>query len=678
MNPATRAAELRSELEKHNYAYYVLDTPTISDSEYDALFRELKQIEDEHPELKTSDSPTQRVGAAPISKFEPHTHMAPMLSLDNAFSNEELKAFDERVRKVVGAVEYFVELKLDGASLSLTYLDGMLVTGSTRGDGTKGENVTANAKTIRGVPLSLRTKVAGRFEVRGEVLMLRDAFDDLNRKQAAQGGQLYANPRNAAAGGLRQLDSSVTASRKLNFYAYALGGSADFTLPLGQKADLFGEGDTTQAEILRWFKELGFATRPEGRICKDIDEVIGFLEEYHAKRADLPFGIDGAVIKVNSTAHQRELGMTARGPRWAIAYKFPAEQAFTRLKAIITQVGRTGTITPVADLEPVSVGGVVVSRATLHNYQELRRKDVREGDIVIVQRAGDVIPEVVGPVLDKRESDLPLPIEPTECPECQGSLARQEGQVALKCTNPACPAQISAQLRHFCSRGAMDIEGLGDKLILRFLEEGLLTDLPSIYRLKDRREDMVNLEGRGEQSTQKLLDAIEASRTRTLDRFLFGLGIRFVGEKGAKDLAQNFRTLAALRQANYEQLIAVPDVGPRTASEVETYFEDPANQALIDDFLSLGVSPIEPEAPTSDLFAGKTLVFTGKLERFTREAAEELVMKMGGKAAGSVSKLTAYVVAGPGAGSKLAKAEQLGVPVLTEDEFLAMLPEGAL
>jgi len=671
MDPASRAAQLRAELERHNYLYYVLDQPEISDSEYDALFRELEQIEEEHPELKTPDSPTQRVGAPPVDKFEPHTHLAPMLSLCNAFSYEELQAFDERVRKTVGPTEYYAELKLDGVSLSLTYVDGLLTTASTRGDGSQGENVTANSKTIRGVPLRLRQPVKGTFEVRGEVLMHRDVFEELNRRLAEQGAQLFANPRNAAAGGLRQLDSSVTASRKLNFYAYALGGSSGFELP-------FSGPEATQAAVLAWLKDVGFAVRPEGRVCRDIAAVETFVQECHAKRSELPFGIDGAVIKVNSLDRQRELGATARGPRWAIAYKFPAEQAFTRLKAIIAQVGRTGTITPVADLEPVSVGGVVVSRATLHNYQELRRKDVREGDIVIVQRAGDVIPEVVGPVLEKREGDLPVPVEPIVCPECHGPVTRTEGQVALKCVNPACPAQISAKIRHFCSRGAMDIEGLGEKLIVRFLEEGLLTDLPSIYRLKDKRDQMVRLEGRGEQSTQSLLDAIEASKTVPLDRFLYALGIRFVGEKGAKDLALHFRTLEALRRATYEQLIAVPDVGPRTASEVETFFEDEANQTLIDELLNLGVSPIEPEAPTGDLFAGKTLVFTGKLERFTREAAEALVMKLGGKAAGGVSKQTDYVVAGPGAGSKLAKAQQLGVPVLTEGEFLAMLPQGAL
>lgn len=671
MDPAARAAFLRAELERHNYLYYVLDQPEISDSEYDALFRELKELEEKHPELRTPDSPTQRVGAPPVSKFEPHTHMAPMLSLDNAFSAEELRAFDERVRRAVGDVEYFAELKLDGASLSLTYQDGVLEVGSTRGDGFQGENVTANAKTVRGVPLRLRLDVPGRFEVRGEVLMHRDVFEELNRQQAEQGGQLYANPRNAAAGSLRQLDSSVTAARKLNFYAYALGGSSGFELPLD-------EATATQGSMLNWFRELGFAVRPEGRACKDIDAVLRFLDEYHAKRPELPFGIDGVVVKVNSLAQQRELGSTARGPRWAIAYKFPAEQAFTKLKAILNQVGRTGTITPVADLEPVSVGGVVVSRATLHNYQELRRKDVREGDVVIVQRAGDVIPEVVGPVLEKRVGDLPIPTEPTECPECHGPVSRPEGQVALKCMNRACPAQIAAKLRHFCSRGAMDIEGLGDKLIARFLDEGLLTDLPSIYRLKDKRDALVSLEGLGEQSVQNLLGAIEASKTRPLDRFLFALGIRFVGEKGAKDLAAHFRSLDAIRHASYEQLLAVPDVGPRTASEVESFFEDEENRRLIDELLALGVSPVEPEAPAGDLFAGKTVVFTGKLERFTREAAEELVMRLGGKAAGSVSKLTSFVVAGPGAGSKLAKAEQLGVPVLTEEEFLAMLPQGSL
>jgi len=666
MNPAERAAWLRSELERHNYLYYVLEQPEIGDSDYDRLFRELVELEEAHPDLRTPDSPTQRVGVAPGSQFAQHRHGVPMLSLDNAFSEDELRAFDERVRRGLGVerVDYHTELKFDGLSLSLTYEDGVLAIATTRGDGITGEVVTANARTVRGIPLRLREPLPGTIEVRGEVLMFKDSFDALNADRLAKGEPLYVNPRNAASGSLRQLDSRITARRKLNFCAYATGAGADLA--------------ESQDGVLRHLRELGFGVRTESRVQTSIDGVLNYIAEWEQKRASLPFGIDGIVVKVNSLTAQRELGFTARGPRWAIAFKFAAEQALTRLNGIFWQVGRTGAVTPVADLEPVFVGGVTVSRATLHNYEDLRRKDVREGDIVIIQRAGDVIPEVVGPVIERREGNLPVPAEPTNCPDCQAPLSRNEGQVALLCRNKACPSQIAAKLRHFASRNAMDIEGLGDKLIERFLETGFLTDLPSIYRLKDRREELVVLDRLGAQSVDNLLAAIDATRTRPLDRFLFALGIRYVGERGAKDLARAFRTLESLRRADYTQLIEVPDVGPRTASEIEEFFEEEDNQRLIDQLLEAGVAPTEPEGPVSDLFAGQTVVFTGKLERFSREAAEDLVMKMGGKAAGSVSKLTTFVVAGPGAGSKLAKAEQLGVPVLTEDEFLARLPDGSL
>lgn len=666
MDPAVRAADLRQELERHNYLYYVLDAPEISDTEWDRLFHELKAIEDAHPELRTPDSPTQRVGVTPVSEFPTHRHLTPMLSLDNAFGAEELRAFDERIRKLllVDQVRYFAELKFDGASISLTYQDGLLVSAATRGDGTTGEQVTANAKTVRGVALRLRQDVPGTLEIRGEVVMFRSVFDELNRVRAERGEQLFANPRNAAAGGLRQLDSRLTAARKLNFFAYSVGSGT-------RLAD-------SQSATLARLKELGFPIRPEARIHEGIESVIRFTEEVGAMRASLPFGIDGVVVKVDSFDEQDTLGFTARGPRWAIAFKFPAEQAFTRLNSIFWQVGRTGAVTPVADLEPVNVGGVTVSRATLHNIEDIRRKDVREGDVVIVQRAGDVIPEVVGPVLDKRASDLPVPMEPDTCPECQSPLTHKGAEVALKCVNKACPAQVAAKIRHFVSRSAMDIEGLGEKLIDRFLELGYLSDLPSIFRLHLHRDELIALDRLGEQSIANLLVAIEDSKTRPLNCFLHGLGIRHVGERGASDLAREFGTLEAIRTAGYERFLQVPDVGPRTASELEEFFEDEENVRLLDDLLALGVAPVEAEAPESDLFAGKTLVFTGRLERFSREDAEHLVMRMGGKAAGSVSKLTTYVVAGPGAGSKLAKAEQLGVPVLTEDEFLEMLPEGSL
>lgn len=668
MDLAARAAELRRLIEHHAYRYYVLDAPEIGDSEYDQLFRELQDLEAAHPELATPDSPTLRVGGQPLAGFTPHRHAIPMLSLDNAFGEDELRAFDERIRKLLSAsepVEYQCELKFDGASMSLTYEDGLLVTGATRGDGTTGENVTANARTVRGIPLRLRDNLPGRIEVRGEVVMLKRVFDELNTERAARGEQVFANPRNAAAGGLRQLDSRLTAKRKLNFYAYGVG-VAD--TPLGD----------SQSTILARLKELGFATREETRVVQGIDGVLEYIHQAHEQRPSLPFGIDGVVVKVNRLDHQDDLGFTARGPRWAVAYKFPAEQAFTRLNRIFVQVGRTGTINPVADLEPVSVGGVVVSRATLHNYDEVRRKDVREGDIVIVQRAGDVIPEVVGPVLEKRVDDPPVPVPPTECPACGTGVVRKEGEVALRCPNRACPAQISMKIQHFVGRKMMDIDGLGEKLIDRFLDLGLITDIPSIYRLKDRRDELIGLERLGEQSVENLLRNIDASKERPLARFLFALGIPDVGERGAVDLVRELRSLDAIRNADYDTLVAVPGVGPKTAAEIQEWFEEEENRRIVDELLALGVSPVEGAAPLGDAFAGKTFVFTGKLERFTREAAEEAVQKLGGKASGSVSKATSYVVAGPGAGSKLAKAEQLGVEVLDEEGFLAMLPEGTL
>jgi len=672
MDLASRAEELRRLVEYHNYRYHVLDSPEISDSEYDKLFRELQQIEIDHPELKTPDSPTQSVGGPPIEGFKPYRHAIPMLSLDNAFGHDELRAFDDRVKRGLETesdVEYFAELKFDGASISLTYVDGSLEVAATRGDGTTGEDVTHNAKTVRGIPLRLREPLPGRFEVRGEVVMLKSAFEEINRGKAERGEQLFANPRNAAAGGLRQLDSRLTAARKLSFFTYGVG-----MVELGEGRRIA----ESQSKILERLKSLGFAARPEPQVVTGVDQLIAFTDHVQSIRAALPFGIDGVVIKVNSLDQQAALGFTARGPRWAIAYKFPAEQAFTKLNRIFAQVGRTGKITPVADLEPVVVGGVTVSRATLHNYEDLARKDVREGDIVIVQRAGDVIPEVVGPVLEKRESGFPIPQEPTECPECQAPLTRKEGEVALRCPNRSCPAQISAKLRHFVGRKMMDIDGMGEKLIDRFLELGIVTDLPSIYRLRERRDELVGLERLGDLSIDNLLVAIEDSKTRTLARFIFGLGIPSVGEKGGQDLSRELRTLEAIRIADYDTLMAIPNIGPTTANEVQEWFEDPDNARMIDEMLELGVAPVEGEAPVSDLFAGQTIVFTGKLEGFTREDAEAFVAKMGGKSAGSVSKNTTFVVAGPGAGSKLQKAESLGVRVLTEAEFLEMLPEGSL
>ncbi len=662
MNWEQRAAELRVEIEHHNYLYHVLDQPEISDSEYDRLFHELKRIEEDHPEAVTPDSPTHRVGALPVSEFPQHNHLSPMLSLDNAFGEDELRAFDERVKRGLETkeeIEYSVELKFDGLSISLTYQDSLLTLATTRGDGRTGEVVTQNARTVRGIPLKLREPVAGTVEIRGEVVMFKDVFDKLNLSRAEKHEQVYANPRNAGAGSLRQLDSRITAERTLNFFAYGFGAGVRFA--------------NTQSGMLDKCKELGFAVRNEKRVLRGVEEVSAFLKKWEADRQTLPFGIDGIVIKVNRVDQQDILGATSHGPRWAVAYKFPAEQAFTLLRRIFPNVGRTGAVTPVADLEPVFVGGATVSRATLHNYEDLRRKDVREGDTVVIQRAGDVIPEVIGPVLDKRPPNAVIAEPPTHCPDCGTVLKRVEGQVALLCTNRQCPSQVAAKFRHFVSRGAMDIEGLGEKIIDRFLELGYLTDLPSIYRLKNHREDLIGLDRLGELSVQNLLDGIETSKTRSLERFIYALGIRGVGERGAADLAKHFRSLEILRRADYDQILAVADVGPVTANELQQWFEEPENQEMIDQLLALGVQPSEPAAPTSNKFAGKTFVFTGSLEKTSRDEAEKIVQDHGGKASGSVSKATSFVVAGPGAGSKLAKAEQLGVPVLTEDEFFEMV-----
>lgn len=667
MSVEQRLAELRQEVERHNKLYHEKASPEISDSEYDSLFQELLAIEAAHPELVTPDSPSHRVGAAPLKEFLPHKHLVPMLSLDNAFGDDDLRAFDERIRRLTGLeeIEYLAELKFDGVSLSLTYIDGVLQTAATRGDGETGETVTPNAKTIEGIPFRLKSDFSPMVEVRGEALIPRKSFAEINEERLGKGLQLFANPRNAAAGGLRQLDSKETRARRLEFFAYGVGAV--------EKAAY-----ASQSELLQLLKSAGFTDRTDATNCKGIEALLNQVQAFREARASLPYDIDGCVVKVNSLALQAELGFTSRGPRWAIACKFPAEQAFTLLEGIGLQVGRTGVVTPVAELAPVQVGGVTVRRATLHNFQELHRKDVRVGDTVIVQRAGDVIPEVVGPVLEKRPETALIQEPPTECPVCQTTLVQEAGMVALKCPNrKGCSAQVQTALEHFVSRTAMDIEGLGEKQIERFLQLGLLTDIPSIYRLEQREEELKNLDRMGDQSVANLIAAIDASRTRPLNRLIFALGIRFVGERTALDLAKEFRSLEAFRQAKSDQLVEIPDIGPRTAGEIEAWLEEEANQAMIAELLAAGVSPLEPEAPSDTTFEGMTFVFTGKLEGFTREAAEAVVQKMGGKAAGSVSAKTTYVVAGPGAGSKEAKAKQLGVPLLSEEDFLKMLPEGA-
>lgn len=664
---AQRAAELRREIERHNRLYYVLDQPEISDSEYDRLFRELQQLEEQHPELRSPDSPTLRIGAPPVDYLRSVRHTVPMLSLDNAFDDEELWAFDQRLHRYVGEepIAYFVEYKFDGASISLRYEDGLLVQAATRGDGTTGEDVTHNARTVRGIPLRLEPPFPRVLEVRGEVLMLRDDFARVNEERSARGEQVFANPRNAASGGLRQLDSRLTAERRLSFFAYSLGQTSDELEMPGKQSDL-----------IPWLQDRGLRVIFLGPPAVGMEAVIERVHQIHAARPSLPFDIDGVVIKVDDFALRDEIGFTSRGPRWAIARKFPAEQNFTVLEGVAWSVGRTGVVVPTAELRPVVVGGVTITRATLHNPKELNRKDVRIGDTVIVQRAGDVIPEVVGPVLEKRPpSAQKVPI-PTQCPVCETTLEYDAGGILLRCPNKrACPAQIESRLIHFVSRNALDIEGLGEKQIQLFLAKGWLRDLADVFRLHRHRADILALEGYGETSVDKLLAAIEARRRPPLDRFLFALGIRFVGERTAADLARHFGSIERFRQATVEELVQITDIGPRTAEGIVTWLNDEDHIRELDDLLT-EVTPEAATASRGDLFAGQTIVFTGKLEKMTREEAEAFVLSQGGRPAGSVSKATTFVVAGPGAGSKLAKAQQLGVRVLDEDEFLALIPGG--
>jgi DNA ligase (NAD+) len=551
--------------------------------------------------------------------------------------------------------------------MSLIYVDGVLESAGTRGDGETGENVTVNAKTIRSVPLRLAAASSGTIEVRGEVLLDRREFARINAERAKKGEPEFANPRNAAAGSVRQLDSRVTASRRLEFWAWGMGERG-------------ATRSASQFELLEWLRQAGFRTSEYAKVLSGVDECVAFANGWSEKRKSIPFDIDGLVFKVNSFALQASMGFTARGPRWAIAYKFAAEQATTKLLGISWQVGRTGTVTPVAELEPIEVGGVTIARATLHNIEDIRRKDVRIGDEVIVQRAGDVIPEVVAPIADKGHSRRKQPQPPTECPDCGADLVQKAGEVALRCPNPLCPAQVAERIVHFVRRSAMDIEGLGVKQVLRFIELGYIADVSDIYSLHERRDSLVELERMGEQSVTNLLASIESAKRRPLNRFLFALGIRHVGEAGAFGLASHFLTLDSLRAATLEELLDVPDVGPNTAAEIVEYFQDMENRQLIDKLLELGVVPdaFEAKQPGSGgEYAGKTVVFTGKLETLTREEAEEIVRKLGGTAASSVSKKIDLLVAGPGAGSKLEAAQKHNVKVVTEEEFLESLPAGA-
>jgi len=655
---AQRIKALREQIEEANYRYYGLDQPTLSDSEYDSLMQELIRLEKEHPEFMTPDSPSQRVGGYVAKEFPKVRHAEALLSLDNAFDAGDLREFDRRVRSAVSQVEYVVELKIDGLTVALTYEEGVLVRGATRGDGEVGEEITANVKTIASIPLRLR-RVTPRLDVRGEGYMPKESFLRLNQEREELGQSLFANPRNAAAGSLRQLDSKITASRKLGYFAYQVLAPE-------------GVGLATQTQVLDYLKEQGFMVNPEYKVFTDIEAVIQYCQEMQEKRHSFPYDIDGLVIKVNDFAQQRELGFTAKSPRWAIAYKFPAEQVETVVEDIQVRVGRTGVLTPTAYLKPVFVAGSTVSKATLHNLDNIRVKDIRIGDHVLIQKAGDVIPEVVKALPEKRTGEERIFEMPATCPECNSPVVREEGEAAHRCTSITCPARQREALIHFVSRDAMNIDGLGPAVIAQLLDAGLIKDAADLYTLEF--EELLKLERMGKKSAENLLQAIEASKERGLAPLIFALGIRHVGEKAGKLLAQKYGTMEELAKAGEEELREIPDVGPAMAKSIVQFFQQESTKDFLKRLEQAGVKMTAERSTKPQIFAGKSIVVTGTLQRWDRGFVENLIEEYGGKAASSVSKKTAFVVAGEKAGSKLAKAKELGIPVLTEEEFAKLLP----
>lgn len=659
-NISDQLHKLRSQLNEYNYQYYVLDEPTVPDAEYDRLFKELRKLEDEHPELVTPDSPTQRVGAPPLDKFETVKHRVPMLSLDNAFSDEDVDAFIKRIHdrlKTSEPITFVAEPKMDGLAVNLTYEKGLLVSAATRGDGETGELITQNIKTIRAIPLSLRGEnIPELIEIRGEVFIPLSGFEALNKAQEKQGLKIFANPRNAAAGSLRQLDSAITASRPLNFYCYGVG-KIENNAP-------------THYDTLMQLKSWGMPVSTLIKVVKDAHGCQAYHKEILAKRETLPFEIDGVVYKVNDLALQEKLGFIARSPRFAIAHKFPAQEEMTVLKSVDFQVGRTGALTPVARLEPTHVGGVMVSNATLHNMDEIARKDVRIGDTVIIRRAGDVIPEVVSVVMAKRPANVKVIQAPKKCPVCNSEVFRDEGEAVIRCMGELfCAAQRKEALKHFVSRKAMDAEGLGDKLIEQLVDADLVHDASDIYKLP--LETWANLERMGEKSAHNKMDALTKSKSTTLPRFLYALGIREVGESTARNLAQHFKSLPAIMKATEDQLLEVPDVGPVVAAFVVHFFAQRHNREVIQKLIDVGIT--WPEIKSVDVaklpLAGKTFVITGTLSNMSRDQAKDLLVSLGATVSGSVSKQTDYLLAGEKAGSKLAKAQELGVMILDEEAF---------
>ena len=682
MTPAARIEALRAEIRRHEELYYVQNAPELADADFDALVKELDALEREHPDLLTPDSPTQRVGGRPTQGFPTVEHLSQMLSLDNAYDEDDLRAFDERLRRAAGlgdvAVSYVTELKIDGLSIALTYENRRLVRGATRGDGARGEDVTANVRTIRSIPLTIRGGPSSRFEVRGEVFLPRASFDRINEERAAADEPLYANPRNVAAGTMRNLDPSLVARRGLKAFVYQYVGPTD-------------GAPTEHKELLSALTAWGLPVEPHAASCHGIDAVIAFCREWDTKRRQLEFDTDGVVVKLADLALRERLGSTAKFPRWATAFKFAAQQQQTRLLRIEVNVGRTGANTPYAVLEPVFVAGSTVSMATLHNADDIARKDLREGDTVIIEKAGDVIPRVVAPVLSLRPADSKPWVMPTTCKACGSALARDEEEVVWRCENASCPARLRRSLEHFAGRGAMNIEGLGESLVDQLIEQGLVSDFADLYRLEPQQlENLVVTprEPRSERAVPRKLGKvgrnvtaqIENSKQNDLSRLVYALGIRHVGEKAAATLSRHLRTMAAIVEASVEQLQAVPDIGPVVAASIRSFADEPENRALIAKLQAAGVNTTSQQPPPTEggpsgPFAGQTLVVTGTLSSMSRDDAVAAIERLGGKVSGSVSRKTSYLVVGADAGSKLEKAKELGVKTLTEDAFRAIIEE---
>ncbi|TDQ34163.1 NAD-dependent DNA ligase LigA [Aureibacillus halotolerans] len=660
-----RIETLRDAIHQYNEEYHVHDAPSVPDAVYDEAMQELVKLENEFPDLVTEDSPTQRVGGPPLDGFVKVQHERSMLSLGNAFDEQSLRDFDRRVRQGVGdAFSYIAELKIDGLAVSLLYEKGRFVRGATRGDGTTGEDITENLRTIRAIPLTLKEPVT--IEVRGEAYMPKRSFETLNKARQADDLQLFANPRNAAAGSLRQLDPKIAASRHLSVFIYGIG------LLEGQTVESHSDG-------LDYLQRLGFKTNQERRRCKTVDDAFSYIQEWDNKRQELSYDIDGIVIKVDKLHQQEELGYTAKSPKWAIAYKFPAEEVITKLLSIELNIGRTGVVTPTAVLEPVQVAGTTVQRASLHNEDLIHEKDIRIGDVVVIKKAGDIIPEVVSSLTEQRTGEEQEFHMPTECPECSSELIRLEGEVALRCINPQCPAQIREALIHFVSRNAMNIDGLGEKIIVQLFHEKLIADVSDLYALTF--EQLIQLERMAEKSVTNLLESIQKSTNNSLERLLFGLGIRFIGAKAARTLAEEFQSMDTLQKASRDELLAVDEIGDKMADALVQYFEQPEMTDLIGRLETAGVNmtytgPVrKTDGDSSSPFHGKTVVLTGKLETYTRDEVKAIIESAGGKVTGSVSKKTDLLIAGEDAGSKLAKASELGIETWDEAALLEAYPK---